>query len=124
MYNGNKIKQLLAERNILNKELLNYLGSDANATLTQIVNGNPTVKRLEKVADFFGVSMDVFFNREKPFMCSNNENKINVYELTQKNDFLEKLILEKDKRIELLESMNKLLTSSIKSDNTQTEKMK
>ena len=67
MYNGNIIRQLLVERNIPNKELLRYLGTEANASLAQIVNGNPTVKRLEKVADFFGVSMDVFFDREKPF---------------------------------------------------------
>ena len=67
MYNGNIIKQLLLDKKVTNKELLRYLGTEANASLAQIVNGNPTVKRLEKVADFFGVSMDVFFEREKPF---------------------------------------------------------
>lgn len=67
MYNGNVIKQLLLDKKVTNKELLRYLGTEANASLAQIVNGNPTVKRLEKVADFFGVSMDVFFEREKPF---------------------------------------------------------
>ena len=71
MYNGNVIKQLLLDKKVTNKELLRYLGTEANASLAQIVNGNPTVKRLEKVADFFGVSMDVFFDREKRFKsCS------------------------------------------------------
>lgn len=54
MYNGNVIKQLLLDKKVTNKELLRYLGTEANASLAQIVNGNPTVKRLEKVADFSG----------------------------------------------------------------------
>ena len=45
MYNGQIIKQLLVEKNIQNKELLSYLGTEANSSLSQIVNGNPTVKR-------------------------------------------------------------------------------
>ena len=63
MYNGNIIKQLLKERNIPNKELLKYLGYDGeggNTSLTQIITGNPTVKRLEPVADFFKVPIDTF----------------------------------------------------------------
>ena len=64
MYNGKVIRTMLAERSIQHKELLTYLGSDSNSSLLQIIDGNPTVKRLERVADFFGCSMDVFFNRE------------------------------------------------------------
>ena len=102
MYNGNIIRQLLVERNIPNKELLRYIGTEANASLAQIVNGNPTVKRLEKVADFFGVSMDTFFEREKPF-------KQTGYYI-EKIELLEKIIKEKDERIKLLENVNQLLT--------------
>lgn|SRR5574344_513361 len=120
MYNGNKIKQLLAERNIQNKELLCYLGTEANAALSQIVSGNPTVRRLEKVADFFEVSMDDFFKREKPFTRFAIEEKSRENELLQKIDFLEKLITEKDKRIDVLESMNQLLKNGTSSDIIRT----
>lgn len=110
MYNGNIIRQLLVERNIPNKELLKYIGTEANSSLAQIVNGNPTVKRLEKVADFFGVSMDTFFEREKPYeyIGANKSNDTAYY--LEKIELLEKIIKEKEERIKLLESVNQLLT--------------
>ncbi len=111
MYNGNIIRQLLVERNIPNKELLRYLGTEANASLAQIVNGNPTVKRLEKVADFFGVSMDVFFDREKPFKVCPSAHEDNELQYKEKIALLERLLEEKDKRIALLEQMNQLVNS-------------
>lgn len=112
MYNGNIIRQLLVERNIPNKELLRYLGTEANASLVQIVNGNPTVKRLEKVADFFGVSMDVFFEREKPFKAYPSARGDNEQQYKEKIALLERLLEEKDKRILLLEQMNQLVNSA------------
>lgn len=98
MYNGQIIKQLLAEKNIHNKELLSYLGTEANSSLSQIVNGNPTVKRLEKVADFFGVSMDLFFEREnlsKPvhllmgIMSNDTKKKLNYWNASLKRKIKE-----------------------------------
>lgn len=112
MYNGQIIKQLLAEKNIHNKELLSYLGTEANSSLSQIVNGNPTVKRLEKVADFFGVSMDLFFEREKPFKACPSAHGNNEQRYKEKIELLERLIEEKDKRICLLEQMNQLINSA------------
>lgn len=112
MYNGNIIRQLLVEKNIPNKELLKYLGTEANASLAQIVNGNPTVKRLEKVADFFGVSMDVFFDREKPFKACQSAHEDNELQYKEKIALLERLLEEKDKRIALLEQMNQLVNSA------------
>lgn len=109
MYNGNVIKQLLLDKKITNKELLKYLGTEANASLAQIVNGNPTVKRLEKVADFFGVSMDVFFEREKPFKAYSSAHGDNEQQYKEKIELLERLLEEKDKRILLLEQMNQLV---------------
>ena len=110
MYNGNVIKQLLLDKKVPNKELLRYIGTEANASLAQIVNGNPTVNRLEKVADFFGVSMDTFFEREKPFrqICTSKSDDTAYY--LEKIELLEKIIKEKDERIKLLESVNQLLT--------------
>lgn len=109
MYNGNVIKQLLLDKKVTNKELLRYLGTEANASLAQIVNGNPTVKRLEKVADFFGVSMDVFFEREKPFKAYQSAHGDNEQQYKEKIELLERLLEEKDKRILLLEQMNQLV---------------
>lgn len=109
MYNGNVIKQLLLDKKVTNKELLRYLGTEANASLAQIVNGNPTVKRLEKVADFFGVSMDVFFEREKPFKAYPSAYGDNEQQYKEKIELLERLLEEKDKRILLLEQMNQLV---------------
>lgn len=109
MYNGNVIKQLLLDKKVTNKELLRYLGTEANASLAQIVNGNPTVKRLEKVADFFGVSMDVFFEREKPFKAYPLAHGDNEQQYKEKIELLERLLEEKDKRILLLEQMNQLV---------------
>lgn len=121
MYNGNIIRQLLVERNIPNKELLRYLGTEANASLAQIVNGNPTVKRLEKVADFFGVSMDVFFDREKPFKSYPSAHGDNEQRYKEKIALLERLLEEKDKRIQLLEQMNQLVNSTnSRTDSGQT----
>ncbi|WP_418573986.1 helix-turn-helix domain-containing protein [Phocaeicola sp.] len=112
MYNGNVIKQLLLDKKVTNKELLRYLGTEANASLAQIVNGNPTVKRLEKVADFFGVSMDVFFDREKPFKTCQSAHEDNELQYKEKIALLERLLEEKDKRIALLEQMNQLVNSA------------
>lgn len=112
MYNGNVIKQLLLDKKVTNKELLRYLGTEANASLAQIVNGNPTVKRLEKVADFFGVSMDVFFEREKPFKAYSSAHGDNEQQYKEKIELLERLLEEKDKRILLLEQMNQLVNST------------
>ena len=109
MYNGNVIKQLLLDKKVTNKELLRYLGTEANASLAQIVNGNPTVKRLEKVADFFGGSMDVFFEREKPFKAYSSAHGDNEQQYKEKIELLERLLEEKDKRILLLEQMNQLV---------------
>lgn len=109
MYNGNVIKQLLLDKKVTNKELLRYLGTEAYASLAQIVNGNPTVKRLEKVADFFGVSMDVFFEREKPFKAYPSAHGDNEQQYKEKIELLERLLEEKDKRILLLEQMNQLV---------------
>lgn len=121
MYNGNIIRQLLVERNIPNKELLRYLGTEANASLAQIVNGNPTVKRLEKVADFFGVSMDVFFDRKKPFKSCPSAHGDNEQRYKEKIALLERLLEEKDKRIQLLKQMNQLVNSTnSRTDSGQT----
>ena len=122
MYNGLIIEQLLDARKIQKKVILDYLGiprEGGGTALKQIMTGNPTVKRLEPVADFFQVSMDVFFNRNVPFspLASHvvgNGNAVGTgnsiitpqdNESQLKIDALERLLEEKDKRIKVLEML-------------------
>lgn len=109
MYNGKVIRRLLKERGILQKELLEYLYPDLqkrNGSIVQIENGNPTVKTLERIADFFKVSMDIFFDRDE-YYAHKGGTSINDHQL--RIESLEKLMAEKDKRIDLLEQLNQLL---------------
>ncbi len=118
MYNGQIIKELLRKRKIQNKVLNEALGW-SNSQLKQVVEGNPRVSTLELVADFFKVSMDVFFDRNVPVTSSYNHvlgdgNNVNSVvfgsdQLTDRIHTLELLLTEKDKRIEVLEEMNRML---------------
>lgn len=112
MYNGKVIRKILRERNLLQKDLLEYLYSDvtkSSGSITQLENGNPTVKTLERIADFFRISMDVFFERNDNYIQLGSI-PANEYQL--RIESLEKLIAEKDKRIDLLEQLNQLLKNS------------
>ena len=65
MYNGTIIKVLLEESGHKAKELLMALGLDPNRnSVMQIVKGNPSVSRIEEIANFFNVPVDVFFERD------------------------------------------------------------
>lgn len=65
MYNGTIIKVLLEESGHKAKELLLALGLDPNRnSVMQIVKGNPSVSRIEEIANFFNVPVDVFFERD------------------------------------------------------------
>ena len=129
MCNGLIIEQLLDARKIQKKVILDYLGiprEGGGTALKQIMTGNPTVKRLEPVADFFQVSMDVFFNRNVPFspLASHvvgNGNAVGTgnsiitpqdNESQLKIEALERLLEEKDKRIKVLEMLVTALQSN------------
>ena len=70
MYNGNKINELLKERNIKKKELVSYLNT-SRAAVEHMIHGNPTVLSIEKIADFFDVSIELFFIRERDDIGTN-----------------------------------------------------
>lgn len=119
MYNGQIIKELLSKRKIQNKTLNEALGWN-NSQLKQVVEGNPRVSTLELIADFFKVSMDVFFDRNIPIPGHSNHvhgdgNNVNsvVFGGDQAMQTIELLIIEKDKRIAVLEEMNKMLRQEI-----------
>lgn len=126
MYNGQVIKELLRKRKIQNKTLNEALGWN-NSQLKQVVEGNPKVSTLELVADFFHVSMDVFFERNTSVLPSsnhvlgdgNNVNSVvfNCDQLTERIKVLEQLLHEKDKRIETLEKLNSVYEENLKTEN-------
>ena len=64
MYNGRVINQLLSDRNIKKSEFMDAVGWRSGTQYRQAVEGNPTAATLEKIADFFSVPIDVFFDRE------------------------------------------------------------
>lgn len=111
MYKGSKIRELLAIHSKKNKELLEYLGSSSNSTIAQLINGNPTVSKLEQVADFFGVSMDIFFERAE-YQNNKNNIEIQIELLRQENAFLKEQIKQLEKQVKLLEKYNEELTRS------------
>lgn len=109
MYNGKVIKELLAINGKRTNDLLEYLGCRSRATASQLMTGNPTVKKLEMVADFFGVSMDVFFEREiKP---EDKRRKITETEyLKELLKAKDEIIAEKNLTIRVLEDLNRVLS--------------
>lgn len=117
MYNGHIINELLIKQKKQAKDLLNYLQINTNGSLTQIVKGNPSASRLEKIADFFCVSTDTFFTREIPITDINSSGNISsaqLVHLDSKVKNLQSLIEEKDKRIALLEDMIDVLKAQNK----------
>ena len=127
MYNGQVIRDLLHKRKIQNKTLNEALGW-SNSQLKQVIEGNPRVSTLEPIADFFRVSMDVFFERNTLIPSprynnvlgdGNNVNSVVIgsERLAERVEVLEALLLEKDKRIETLEKLNQVYESRMQTEN-------
>lgn len=138
MYKGSKIKDLLKERKISAKELLDYLGVKDNGTIARFTGPDIKASRLEQIADFFGVSVEYFFERTEGDINIAVESALatrgghaeyhsgtssKVRELSAKIKLLEseldakeaavtdkeRIIQEKEERIKLLEKLLKAL---------------
>lgn len=118
MYNGSIIEKMLSERKLRKIDLQEALGISYNSYKT-IAFGNPTVKTLERVADYFKVSMDVFFERETAFSAKGNnigsvngngnnvqQGHVNVMQDSQEKEIehLKALLTEKERLIQVLMS--------------------
>lgn len=117
MYNPQKIRQLLKERNLKSKDLLDFIGKNWNGSLPQVVDGDIRVSKLERIADFFQVSMDEFFDRnisvEGVYSTGSNNHLHHItVGVADKCRNLERLIAEKDARIATLEEMVTLLKAA------------
>lgn len=133
MYNPQKVYDLLDESGVEYIELLKALGRHKKTSMRRICDRDIKVSTLEGIADFFNVSIDTFFERNVSVdgvQVNGSGHKISNISVGSKpldntSDIaaLERLITEKDKRIELLESMVSMLQSQLKnSDKTGTDK--
>lgn len=115
MFNKQKVIDLLEERKIKHKELLDYLGKNYNVSLKQLLDGDIKASNLEKIANFFMILIDYLFDREPGKDSINITVNMNHIQgsfnksLVSENKSLEALIEEKDKRIAILEEMVDIL---------------
>lgn len=117
MYNPKKIGDLLQQRGLKNKQLLVHLGYNERSGLLQSVSGDIRVSKIERIADFFGVPIDTFFDREKEIPMTETANGISPRKLAEEREqALRNLLKEKDQRIALLEDMVSMLKAQIKAD--------
>lgn len=112
MYNPQKVIDLVNEAGVSNKTLLDYLGKNWNGSLISIIKGDIRVSKLEKIADFFGVSIDEFFDRDPAVngvRVGGVRNNVHHFNVNTETAALQQLVEEKDKRIALLEDMVAML---------------
>ena len=118
MFNGQKIKHLLEERKQTKKSLLSIINI-TGAALDNITNGisMPKADNLEKIADFFELPIDYFFDREDysnshiGHHVNGNGNKVSgditLSECQKENQHLRELLAEKERTIQILLNQNK-----------------
>ena len=127
MYNGKIIKELLDRKKIPYGDLLTAIGMNPKQTsVNALVNGNPSAKRLEAIADFLGVTIDTLFIREGVEMSTEEELKTlsitqlrnQVAHLREQLQFREDMLREKEERLKekearilLLEKLNSVISS-------------
>jgi len=112
MYNGKKIKELMDIRQEPYRELLKALGMNPNqASINSIVNGNPKAERLEQVADYLEVPIDLFFIRKKQYLDPRIKILSEKLEnLEKEHTVLQERMEEKDKLIKTQETLINILT--------------
>lgn len=115
MYNPQKVFDLIDRHGLIQKDVVSVLRNTekgkCKGNLRQIIDRDIRVSTLEKIADYFKVSIDVFFDREvevNGVMINgegHNIKNISVEQPSAHADNLQALLDEKDKRIKLLEEM-------------------
>ena len=119
MFNGHKISKLLEERHLKKKSLIEYMQTYPSGLDAIIKDGNPRADTLEKIADFFRLPIDYFFDRNIEIsdlspLITGNGNKIqhgdgNIMIETQAKEIehLQQLLEEKERTIQILLNQNK-----------------
>ncbi len=81
------IKALLEERNISFKDLSDKLGVDRNNLYNSLTKGNPTLQRLEAIAEGIGVPVwRLFTEYTKPEVYGSIIYKDTVHSITSKEE--------------------------------------
>ena len=62
MYQGNRLKELLAQKHMSQRDLMEQMGWKQPNSVTNFMNNNPTAESLDKVASVLGVSVSYFFD--------------------------------------------------------------
>lgn len=121
MYNGQKIADLIASSKTTKTSICDAVGFTSNSQLRQVIQGNPTAKTLEKIADFFDVSIDYFFDRRKTYenedtrtVSEQKESHEYINSVSYDRDAISALLAEKDRHIASLENIINLLSEDIK----------
>ena len=108
MFSGKKVKEMLDNSPYRSSDLAEYLCNNKKRSLSDLFNGtqNPRADTLEKLAQFFHVTIDSFFVREDGFESQVDSNE----ELTKELWLAQKAVLEAEiaglyKQVELLEEV-------------------
>lgn len=115
MYNPRKVIELIEASGVRGKELLDYIGKNWNGSVEAVIKGDIRVSKLEKIADFFGVPVDTFFDRDTTnngVLVGGVRNRVHHFSMgptISDINNLQALIDEKDKRIAALEEIVALL---------------
>lgn len=78
MYLGSRLKELLAKKQMSQRDLMEQMGWKQPNSVTNFMNNNPTAESLDKVASVLGVSVSYFFDEgergAKGYFCGNVDN--------------------------------------------------
>ena len=110
MYNPEMITILLGQQGKRVKDLAKYLSGNERQPLTSITKegANPTAETLEKIADFFLVSIDTLFLRNEKLPEVEQ-----VWTFDKRAEYYERAVVAKDHLIQALEFDRKIQTDMV-----------
>lgn len=117
--NRQRIQDLLDATGKKRAELMEYMGTADTISINQLIKGDIRASKLEKLADFFHVPIDFFFDRDATnfgVQIGGENNKVHHFSVgSDANEImrLQEIIIEKDKLIEEKERHNKTLQEMI-----------
>lgn len=96
MYNGDKIREILRNKGITNRKLIDAMGWKSQNQLKQVIEGNPGADILERICDFLEIPIDTLFERTRFTLSVNSEKEKDYVDLIQQQkntiDALHKLL--------------------------------
>lgn len=106
MFKGQRITDLLIERRKKKKDLYDYLDITPVGLDSIIKGSNVRAGNLEKIADFFQLPIDYFFDRDVKWDTPQKEETVQdeneTMSLYQENIYLKKILEEKERTIQIL----------------------